>query len=36
MKSEKLSPGMFLKVLPGESVTISRLERFDFTRDLFP
>ncbi|MGA9624450.1 MAG: hypothetical protein WBQ65_08270 [Bryobacteraceae bacterium] len=29
----ELSPGMFLKVLPGESVMISSLERFDFTRE---
>ena len=32
-EERELSPGMFLKVLPGESVTISSLERFDFTRD---
>jgi deoxycytidine triphosphate deaminase len=32
-EEKELSPGMFLRVLPGESVTISSLENFDFTRD---
>jgi deoxycytidine triphosphate deaminase len=32
-EDRELSPGTFVKVLPGESVTISSLERFDFRRD---
>jgi deoxycytidine triphosphate deaminase len=32
-EEKELSAGMFLKVLPGESVTISSFEKFDFTRD---
>jgi deoxycytidine triphosphate deaminase len=32
-EERELSLGMFLKVLPGESVTIASLERFDFRRD---
>lgn len=32
-EEKELEPGMFLKVLPGESVTISSFERFDFTEE---
>jgi len=32
-EEKELSPGTFLKVLSGETVTISSLEKFDFTRD---
>lgn len=32
-EEKELAPGMFLKVLPGESVTISSCERFDFTSE---
>ena len=32
-EEKELSPGMFLKVLPGESVTISSYEDFVFTRE---
>jgi deoxycytidine triphosphate deaminase len=32
-EEKELSPDMFLKVLPGETVTISSFERFDFTRE---
>lgn len=32
-EERQLSPGMFLKVAPGESVTIVSLEDFDFTRE---
>jgi len=32
-EERELSLGTYLKVLPGESVIISSLERFDFTRD---
>ena len=39
-EEKELGPAMFLKVLPGESVTISSYERFDFTKEtigkLFP
>jgi len=32
-EDKELGPGMFLKVLPGESVTIASFERFDFRED---
>jgi deoxycytidine triphosphate deaminase len=32
-EEKELEPGMYLKVLPGESVTISSFERFDFKSD---
>src|SRR5438094_3044465 len=33
-EEKELGPGMFLKVGPGESVTISSYETFDFTREV--
>lgn len=32
-EEKELGPGMFLKVLPGESVTISSYEQFDLTKE---
>jgi deoxycytidine triphosphate deaminase len=32
-EEKELGPDMYLKVLPGESVTISSLERFDFSSE---
>ena len=32
-EEKEIGPGMYLKVLPGESVTISSYEGFNFTRD---
>jgi deoxycytidine triphosphate deaminase len=32
-EEKELGPDMFLKVLPGESVTISSFEQFDFTKE---